>query len=241
MPESGSSRPHRLREQAALERQKLQDVDRLLARLEARLDSGGGRERRNFERLNADLLVRYRAPGRMTPLVGRVRDLSRSGLRFAASQELGIGEILQATLQRRGGKVRDFGGELYLEVVRCRQVAQVWEIGARFAPVPARRFEASERRRTKRHPVRLEAFFRLPGETARPWRGEVRDISAGGLRFFSTRPLPSGSVAAISIFSNPSPAGGAGTRLTLNSIIRVIRSRRVGTRYEAGAQFVSQK
>jgi hypothetical protein len=240
MPEGSAIRPQRLREQAAVERQKVQEIDRLLARVEARMATGKGAERRRFERVEADLLVRYRPAGQLTPLVGRVRDLSRSGLRFVASQEMAVGEVLQATFQRRGAPVPGFVGEMYLAVVRCRRADQVWEIGASFAPVPTRQFESSERRRSRRHEVRLEAHFRLPGEDTPPWRGEVRDISAGGMRFFSPRPLLPGALAAVSVESRPRPASGPGTRITLNATIRVVRCRRVGSRYEAGAQFVAR-
>jgi len=245
--EPGPSRPERLRQRAAAERQKVQELDRLLTRLEARLTDNAprrarapsGAERRAFERLDADLLIRYRPAGRPTPLVGRVRDLSRGGLRFIASREIRAGEVLQATIHRRGASGLDFGGEMYLEVVHCRQAEQVWQIGARFAPLPARRFESAERRHSRRHLVRLELAFRLPGEDASQ-RGEVRDISAGGMRFFSPRPLPAGALAAVSVSSQPRPSSGPATRITLNATIRVVRCRRVGSRYEAGAQFVSR-
>jgi hypothetical protein len=67
----------------------------------------------------------------------------------------------------------------------------------------------------------------------------VRDISTGGLRFFAGRPFPAGALAAAMIFSQPQPAGGPATRLKLDATIRIVRCRRVGSRYEAGAQFVS--
>lgn len=251
MADLGPSRPERLRQRAAAERQKVQELDRLLTRLEARLSEDAsasasrrvrapsGAERRVFERQEADLLIRYRPPGRPTPLVGRVRDLSRGGLRFSASRELRVGEILQASVHRRGASGLDFGGEMYLEVVHCRQAEQVWQVGARFAPLPTRKFESAERRRSKRHLVRLELAFRLPGEDAASRRGEVRDISAGGLRFYSWQRLRPDSLAAVAIASNPTAAARGGTRITVNAMVRVVRCRRVGTRYEVGAQFVS--
>jgi c-di-GMP-binding flagellar brake protein YcgR len=244
--DQGRSRPEKLREQAAAERQKLQEIDRLLARLETRLAEkppaatarAAEGDRRVFPRQGADLLIRYRWPGRFTPLVGRIRDISRGGLRFSASRELRIGETLQATIHRRGIALAEFGGEMYLEVAHCHRAGQVWEIGARFAFLPTKRFESAERRRTPRHPVRLELAFRVPGRAGAPERGEVRDISAGGMRFAAARQLPAGGLAAIAIVSSPAARGAAGTRITLNALVRVIRCRRVGAKYEIGAQFV---
>jgi hypothetical protein len=239
------SRPEKLREQAAAERQKLQEIDRLLTRLETRLAekpaaaaAAAAGDRRAFPRQGADLLVRYRWPGRFTPLVGRIRDISRGGLRFSASRELRIGETLQATVHRRGAALAEFGGELYLEVAHCRRAGQVWEIGARFAFLPTTRFESAERRRARRHPLRLELAFRVPARPGAPERGEVRDISAGGLRFAAARRLSAGALAAVAVISSPAARGAAGTRITLNALVRVIRCRRVGARYEVGAQFV---
>jgi hypothetical protein len=241
MPEYGASRTQRLREQAAAERRKVRELDGLLARLEARLATAAGRERRVFERIDADLLIRYRPPGRPTIMVGRVRDLSRGGLRFVASNELRVGTTLQAVFQRRGGPVPGFTGEIHMEVVRCRRADQVWEIGARFTAARSSPAAGAERRRNQRHLVRLEAAMRVPGDTMPATPCQVRDISTGGLRFICARPVPAGALAAVSIFSQPQAPGGAAERLTLNATVRIVRCRRVGTRYEAGAQFVSSR
>ncbi|HOX06298.1 MAG TPA: PilZ domain-containing protein [Planctomycetota bacterium] len=242
MPELHAVRPHRLREQAAAERRKLDALDRLLSRLESRMAAGEDRERRAFERVNADLQLLYRQPGRPTSLVGRVLDLSRSGVRFTAMQELRIGDVLDAHFQRGGRPVSGFGS-MHLEVVRCLRSGRVWEVGARFAPAAAAGPAASpaDRRRSRRYPVRLEVVFRLPGEGGAVWRGEVRDISTDGLRFFAPRPFPAGAMASVSIHGQDRDGGRAGDRLTLRGNILILRCRRVGRRYEAGARFVSPR
>lgn len=238
------SRAERLRQRAALERQKVQELDRLLARVEAHLTGSAGRggaaaERRTFDRKAADLAIRYRWPGHLTPCIGRVQDISRGGLRFLASRQLRIGEVLEASLHApRGALGPDIGGQMYLEVVHCRRAEEVWQVGARFALLPASKFDASERRKARRYPVRLEVRFRSAGGAAGGERGEALDISSGGLRFRAGRPLTVGTLAAVTIATSAAVEGAAGTRITLNSLVRVVRCRRLGARYDIGAQFV---
>jgi hypothetical protein len=241
------SRTEKLRREAATERQKVQEIDRLLARIEARLAEGRpaakaaktGSERRGSERLVTDLVIRYRWPGHHAPLVGRVRDLSRGGLRFSASRQLRVGETLQASVPEGTGSAPQMAGEMYLEVMHCRREGDVWEVGARFVALPTSRFEADERRIARRFPVKLDMAFRLAGAAGAPQNAEVRDISSGGLRFFTTRRLPVGALASVAVVSDQAARGSAGTRIALNALIKVVRCRRMGARYEAGAQFVS--
>jgi hypothetical protein len=229
-------------------------LDRLLARLEARLDdvpadagrrqavpAGGGRgsERRVFPRLIADMVIRYRWPGRHAPLVGRVRDLSRGGMRFAASRKLMPGLQLQASLHAPGGPGPRFEGQMYLEVVHCRRSGEVWDVGARFSPMPTEKFKGTERRRSRRFSVALDLAYRVSGEEGDPPRmGRVRDISRAGARFYCDRRLRVGALAAAVVTGHGAGGAGGGTRVRVSALIRVVRCRRVGARYEVGAQFV---
>lgn len=243
MPEQ--SRSQKLRERAEVERRKVVELDRLLGKIEARLATvrpPPGAERRVHERLDADLLIRCRPAGRTAPLVGRIRDLSRGGVCFASSVELGIGEIIQSSISRQGGSQRDAQGEVYLEVVRCRGAAGIWEIGARFVPRPTAKFDAAERRKCRRYDVRLDGLYRLPGET-NPRRAEVRDISSSGVRLVTAQRLALGTTAAIVISGRPeagrSVAGAA--RISVSALIRVVRCRQVGSRFDIGAEFLAQR
>lgn len=247
-----SSRPEALRLRAAQERRKLQDIDSILARLEARLadvapgqarsSAGSGRDRRTHPRQNADLVIRYRWPGRHAPLVGRLRDVSRGGLRFSASRSLETGAVLQASIHSPGGAGAQFEGQMYLEVVYCRPSGELWDVGTRFAPMPAERFRETERRRSRRFPVRLDLAYRLSGEERlAPSLGLVRDISRSGLRFYGDRRLRTGALAAAVVTgaqARPSAGAGAGTRVRVSALVRVVRCRKVGARFEIGARFV---
>jgi hypothetical protein len=235
-----------LRQRAAEERRKGQDLDRLLARLEARLTepgpgaSGSGADRRTHPRHTADLLVRYRWPGQSAPMTGRLRDFSRGGLRFMAPRELPVGRLLQATLSTPGGPGPRFEGQMYLEVVYCRRAGEIWDVGARFAPLPVEQFRSTERRHSRRVAVRLDMAYRLSGEERQPpRRALVRDISRSGLRFWCDDRLRAGTlVAAVVTGAQTGSAGGGGTRVRVSALIRVVRCRRVGGHFETGAQFV---
>lgn len=247
--EAPLSRAEKLRREAAAERQKVQEIDRLLARIESRLAEGrpaaraakAGSERRGADRLFTDLVIRYRWPGHHAPLVGRVRDLSSGGLRFTASRQLRVGETLQANVPEGPASGPQLSGEMYLEVVHCRREGDVWAVGARFVALPTSRFEADERRRSRRFPVRLDMAFRVAGASGASQRAEVRDISASGLRFLLERRLPRGVLASVAVVSDQAARGAPGTRIALNALIRVVRCRRMGERFECGAQFVSLK
>jgi c-di-GMP-binding flagellar brake protein YcgR len=244
----GLSRPELLRKKAAEERRKLQDVDRLLARLESRLTEGaagrnkGGlrpEDRRTFTRNAADLVIRYRWPGRHAPLLGRVRDLSRGGLRFSGARQLAPGMLLQASLHAPGGPGPRFDGQMYLEVVHCRRNAELWEIGTRFAPMPVDQFRGTERRRARRFEVVLDIVYRASGRENQPaLAGEVRDLSRSGLRFRCRDRLAPGSLAAVVISGESGTSPETGTRMRISALVRIVRCRRVGGRYEVGAQFV---
>lgn len=253
MPERQHQRgggPERLRERAALERQKLQDIDRLLVRLESQLGRAPGEkltgppgaERRTYERRSANFIIRYRWPGRQTPLMGRVVDISQGGLRFTAAREVAPGTALQATLHGADRSGPEAAGEMYLEVVHCRRAEHLWHIGTRFAYLPASRFDSAERRRSRRYPVRLEILYRAAGaEGAGHGRGQVRDISAGGVRFTCQSRLPAGTLAVVAIEGGPAAEGAIGATVNLNAIIKVVRCRQIGHRYEIGAQFVGPR
>jgi PilZ domain len=252
------ARPGQLRQKAAEERRKVQEMDRMLARLEARLSEGtpeagrgkggakskvklGGKgsERRTTQRLAADLVLRYRWPGRHAPLVGRVRDISRGGMRFVASRTLAPGLLLQASLHTPGGVGPRADGQMYLEVVHCRKHNDLWDIGARFSPMPAEKFKGTERRRARRFKVGLDLAYRMSGEeTSPPRRGQVRDLSRGGVRFYAEKRIRLAAMAAVVVTGAGSPAGGGGTRVRVSALMRVVRCRRVGGRFEVGAQFV---
>jgi len=244
----GRSRPEALRLRAAEERRKLQDIDSLLARLEARLSDaapegargGAGRDRRTHPRQNADLVIRYRWPGRHAPLVGRLRDVSRGGLRFSASRQLEIGAALQASIHTPGGAGPQFEGQMYLEVVYCRPSGELWDVGARFAPTPTEQFRGTERRRWRRFPVRLDLAYRLSGEERlTPGLGLVRDISRTGLRFYGDRRLRVGALAAAVVTgAQARAAAGTGTRVRVSALVQVVRCRKLGARFEVGARFV---
>lgn len=250
-----------LRRKAAAEKQKLQEIDRLLSRLEARLaDSapgdrsrgkgkagakggggaakGGGAERRGFPRKPADLVIRYRWPGRHTPLIGRMRDISRGGMRFAASRRLELGTALQASLHTPSGPGPSAGGDLYLEVVYCRKSGDLWEIGARFSPSPNEKFRASERRNSRRYQVSLAMTYRISGGTESPHKGRAKDISRRGLRFTCRHRLKPGSLAAVVVTGGQDVIEGMGTRIRVSALVRVARCRKVGKHYEVGAEFV---
>jgi len=241
--------PESLRRKAAAERRKVQEIDRLLVRLEARLEEGAsargrgkgrGDDRRTFPRQAADLVIRYRWPGRPAPLVGRVRDISRGGVRFSASRRLMPGLALQCSVHAPGGPGPRAEGQMYLEVVHCRKSGELWEVGTRFSPTPLEKFKSTERRRARRFTVDLDMSYRLSGEEDRPpRRGRVRDISRGGLRFSCDRRLRIGALAAVVVSGAArSPVGGTGTHIRVSALMSVARCRKVGGRYEAGAQFV---
>ncbi len=253
------ARPGQLRQRAAEERRKVQEMDQMLARLEARLaedpaktrkgktgknkgknkakSKGKGRERRTFPRLAADLVLRYRWPGRHAPLVGRVRDISRGGMRLITSRQLAPGLLLQASLHTPGGPGPKFEGQMYLEVVHCRKHNDLWDVGARFSPMPTEKFKGTERRRSRRFGVGLDLAYRVSGEeSSPPRRGQVRDLSRGGVRFYAKSRLRIGAMAAVVV----SGGGGSstGTRVKVSALMRVVRCRQVGNRFEVGAQFV---
>ena len=246
------SRPEQLRKKAADERRKAQEIERLLARLEARLiESGGhdnnkqtgkddGDDRRTFPRQPADMVIRYRWPGRHAPMVGRVRDISRGGMRFNAARKLLPGQILQATLHSPSGPGPNAGGQVYLEVVHCRKNNDIWDIGTRFAPTPVEQFRGNERRRARRYTVDLDVSCRVSGlENSPETKGRARDISRSGLRFYCEERLRKGSLAAVVISGvGEGSVLGAGTQIRVSALIRIIRCRRVGSHYEIGAQFV---
>jgi len=247
------ARPGQLRQRAAEERRKVQEMDRMLARLEARLSEGGseprsrrtgksagkGRERRIFPRLAADLVLRYRWPGRHAPLVGRVRDISRGGMRLITARQLAPGLLLQASLHTPGGPGPKFEGQMYLEVVHCRKHNDLWDVGARFSPMPTEKFRGTERRRSRRFTVGLDLAYRISGgESSPPRRGQVRDISRGGVRFYADSRLRVGAMAAVVVSGGRDTSDGGGTRVKVSALIRVVRCRRVGNRFEVGAKFV---
>lgn len=242
-----------LRRKAAAERRKVREIDQLLVRLEARLEEsapakkrarpGGGvrdDDRRTFPRQAADLVIRYRWPGRPAPLLGRVRDISRGGVRFSASRRLMPGLLLQCSMHAPGGPGPQAEGQMYLEVVHCRKSGELWEVGTRFSPTPLDKFKGTERRRARRHRVGLDLSYRLSGEEERPpRRGQVRDISRGGLRFYCDRRLRIGALAAVVVTgAGEGSTPGAGTRIRVSALMRVVRCRKVGSRYEIGVQFV---
>ncbi len=247
------SRPEQLRRKAAEERRKVQEMDSLLRRLESRLSetpspqhrgasaaAGTPEDRRTHSRKPADLVIRYRWPGRHAPLIGRIRDISHGGVRFMASRQLEEGTMLQASLHAPGGPGPEFEGQMYLEVVHCRSRNDLWEIGARFAPMPRDKFKGTERRGARRFRVSLDLAYRLSGEEDHPpSRGRVRDISRGGVRFSCDRRIRQGSlVAAVISGRQPGVTPGGGTRISVSALVKVVRCRKVGGRFEAGAQFV---
>jgi c-di-GMP-binding flagellar brake protein YcgR len=228
-------------------------MDRLLRRLEARLSEASSpprrgktarkvkpEDRRTHSRKAADLVIRYRWPGRHSPLIGRVRDISRGGVRFIASRQLTMGTMLQASLHAPGGPGPEFEGQMYLEVVHCRSRNDLWEIGARFAPMPLEKFRGTERRTARRFRVSLDVAYRLSGEEdSPPSRGRVRDISRGGVRFACDRRIRPGALAAAVISGRqPGETPGGGTRISVSALVKIVRCRKVGDRFEAGAQFV---
>ena len=252
-------RPGQLREKAAKERRKVQEMDRMLARLEARLSEGAqgnsrekragrskskvkegkGSERRTCPRKVADLVLRYRWPGRHVPLVGRVRDISRGGMRFIASRTLAPGLLLQASLHTPGEVGPRIEGQMYLEVVHCRRHNDLWDVGARFSPMPAEKFKGTERRRGRRFKVGLDMAYRVSGEENSPAQhGQVRDLSRGGVRFYAGKRIRIGTMAAVVVTGAGTSDQGGGTRVKVSALMRVVRCRRVGDRFEVGAQFV---
>jgi hypothetical protein len=125
-------------------------------------------------------------------------------------------------------------------VVYCRQSGELWEVGTRFAPMPNEQFRGTERRRSRRFPVRLDLAYRLSGEEGlAPSLGLVRDISRTGLRFYGDRRVRLGSLAAAVVTgAQARPSGATGTRVRVSALIRVVRCRKVGARFEVGARFV---
>jgi hypothetical protein len=248
----GLSRPELLRRRAAEERRKAREVERLLSRLEARLagapaggrrrpgETDSPRDRRGFNRQAADLVIRYRWPERHAPLIGRVRDISRGGVRFMSSRQLAPGTLLQASLHAPGGPGPQFEGQMYLEVVHCRRNNDLWDVGARFRPMPAESFRGSERRRHRRFGVSLDVAFRLSGEEeSPPRRGTVRDISRGGMRFRCDARLNAGTlVAAVVSGAQRTASAGAGTSIRVSALVQVTRCRKVGGHFEIGGRFV---
>ena len=78
--------------------------------------------------------------------------------------------------------------------------------------------------------------YRVSGREEQTHAGRVRDISSGGLRFSSGQRLRVGDLVA-AVIRGGGP-GAAGTSITVSAIVRVLRCRKVGGRYEIGAQFV---
>ena len=229
------------RRQAARESARLSEIDGMLEELEGVLTASGaneaGADRRRFPRHEADLMAEYRRSDDPHQYFGRVHDISRGGLRFYTSERLREGEVLQAAVRALGEESVQAQVEAYLRVVRVTAHGNLYEIGGRFVAAGEAGFGRRERRRDARAAADFEIVYKLADaeDEGEVGRGRVRDISQTGLRFSLERALPAGALLAVRAAADVPGSVWA----HLDGLVRVVRARRVGSRYEIGAEFLS--
>jgi hypothetical protein len=198
----------------------------------------GPRERRRHLRRRANLILKFRRLRDLSERVGIVRDISQGGLRFAASERLGVGETLNLVIS---GKTVETRIRAVAVVVRATPRGGGYEIGARFTGRD-KEIRLSDRRRQRRIVADFEVRYRRPA-TGRADVGRVRDISQGGIRFVAGERMTPGEMLTIML-----DAGAAGViEAEMKALLRVVSSAAVlgssdiGDRYEIRARFVNQE
>jgi hypothetical protein len=190
--------------------------------------------RRESERYVANLLMRFTMLRDDKVHAGRVLDISRGGMRFLTRRPLERGQVVCIEVgNARGNDPLVALLQSGAEVRRVKQVdEEQYEVGVRF--VTRGRTHAENRRRHRRHDVDFSAYYLRTGSEI-TYRGEVRDISQGGVRFQLDEPLEENEQLAIMLRAE----SDAFMRADLRGIVRVCRlSKLENRRYDAGCAFV---
>ncbi len=190
--------------------------------------------RRESERYVANLLMRFTMLRDDQVYAGRVLDISRGGMRFLTQRPLDKGQIVCIEVgNARGNDPLVALLQSGAEVRRVKQVEEDrYEVGVRF--VTHGRTHAENRRRHRRHDVDFSAYYLRTGSEI-TYRGEVGDISQGGVRFLLDEGLEQNEQLAIMLRAE----SDSFMRADLRGIVRVCRLRQIDKRrYEAGCAFV---
>lgn len=198
----------------------------------ARKTSRREEERRRYNRRNAHLLVSFTHVRGSVVYPGVVRDISQGGMRFTTATRVNSGELLNLNV------FSPLTGLRIKAVARARWVVERGkhnEIGVEFA-AEGRHMQLDDRRRHHRILAEFVLHCKYGDEDI---EGRVRDISQGGIRFVTGKPLPRGRRVDVSLEATGRDVvtSDGDFTLSIEKTVEIISVRRNEERYEIRARF----